>query len=87
MDVLLADNEPSLWKGLLLALMSSAATRGNHSGPSRTPFRGMQKNVRVPPGILFAFIPELCSESARYAVRPHPGTPFAFAWNLQRTTY
>jgi hypothetical protein len=42
---------------------------------------GMPKSVRLPPGILFAFIPERCSESARKAVRLHPGTPFAFARN------
>jgi hypothetical protein len=47
-----------------------------HSGIRR-------KSVRLPPGILFAFIPESCSESARNAVRLHPGTLFDFARNPQ----
>jgi integrase/recombinase XerD len=81
MDILLAGNGPSLWKGRLPALMSSAATCGNHSGPRRTLFRGKPKSVRLQPGILFAFIPESCSGSTRNAVRLHPGTPFAFARN------
>ena len=81
MDILLAGNEPSLGKGRLPALMSSAATCGNHSGASRTGFRGGSKSVRLAPGILFAFIPESRSGSARNAVRLHPGMLFAFARN------
>src|SRR6185369_16727624 len=61
--------------------MSSATTCGNRSGPSRTPFRGWPKSVRLPPGILFAFIPESCSTSTRNAVRLHPGILFALARN------
>src|SRR3954447_13494803 len=61
--------------------MSSATTCGNHSGPSRTPFQVRPKSVRLPPGILFAFILESCSESTRNAVRLHPGNPFALARN------
>src|SRR3954454_9861314 len=63
--------------------MSSATTCGNHSGPSRTPFQVRPKSVRLPPGILFAFILESCSESTRNAVRLHPGNPFALARNPQ----
>src|SRR4051794_18713138 len=83
MDILLAGSGTSLWKGRLPALMSSAATCGNHSGSRRTAFRGWPKSVRLPPGILFAFIPESCSGSTRNAVRLHPGTPLAFARNPQ----
>jgi hypothetical protein len=35
------------------------------------------------PESVFAFTPESCSESARNAVRLHPGTLFAFARNPQ----
>src|SRR5436190_24140627 len=61
--------------------MSSATTCGNRSGPSRTPFRSWLKSVRLPPGILFAFIPESCSTSTRNAVRLHRGNLFALARN------
>jgi hypothetical protein len=83
MDILLAGNGPSLWKGRLPALMSNAATCGNHSGVSRTLFRGRPKSVRLPPGILFAFSPESCSGSSRNPVRLHPGIAFGLARNPQ----
>ena len=49
-------------------------------GASRTPFRGQPKSVRLPPGIVFAFIPESlfgisperCSASPRNPVRLRP---------------
>jgi hypothetical protein len=40
-----------------------------------------QKTFAFPPESLFAFNPESCSQSARNAVRDHPGIPFAFARN------
>jgi hypothetical protein len=48
-----------------------------------TSFRGLPKSVRLHPGILFAFIPESCSGSARNAVRLHPGIPLALPRNPQ----
>src|SRR5258708_19666949 len=53
---------------------------GNHSGPSRKPFRDRAKTVRLPagitvrlqPGIVFAFIPECFSRSPRNPFRLAP---------------
>jgi hypothetical protein len=50
--------------------------------PNRIP--GQAKSVRLPPGILFAFSPESCSDSTRNAVRLHPGNLFGFARNPQK---
>jgi hypothetical protein len=57
-------------------MMSSAATFGNYSVSSRTPFRDLPENcsasprnpVRLQPGIVFGII--------RNAVRLHPGIAF-----------
>ncbi len=40
-----------------------------------------QKVFGFSPESVFAFIPECCSESARNAVRLHPGTLFGLPWN------
>jgi hypothetical protein len=84
MDILLAGNGPSPWKGSLPALMSSAATYGNHSGASRTLFRSKPKNVRLPPGIVFGIS---CSASPRNPVRLRPESadtsrPASFSTNI-----
>jgi hypothetical protein len=71
MDILLAGNGPSLWKGRLPALMSSAAICGNHSGTNPNTIPGQA-------GKCSAFRPESCSPSSRNRVRDHPGTLFGF---------
>ena len=51
---------------------------GKHSAPSRTPFRGRTKSVRLPTRTVFAFRPECCSESQRNGVRLHTGIAYTF---------
>jgi hypothetical protein len=82
-DILLAGNEPSLWRvAYRVDVQRRHRWKSFRSKPNRIPaFRRGPKSVRLPPGILFAFIPELCSGSAGNAVRLHPEIPFAFAGN------
>jgi len=79
MDVLLAGNEPSLWKGRLPALNVQRCYLWKSFRAKSNTIPGRAESVRLPPGILFAFIPESCSESTRNAVRLHPGMVFALA--------
>jgi hypothetical protein len=83
MDILLAGNGPSLWKRRLPALMSSAATCGNHSGTKSNTIPGQAEKcsasarnpVRLQPGIVFGISPERCSASLRKSVRLRPESP------------
>jgi hypothetical protein len=70
----------------VLAIVMSSATDPVEIIPGhRERCSGIQqKTFAFPPESLFAFNPESCSQSARNAVRDHPGIPFAFARNPHR---
>src|SRR5271156_6499297 len=56
---------------------------GNHSGPSRKPFRGRAKTVRLPPGITVRLQPGILFVFTRNRFHVHPGIPFTLPRNPQ----
>src|SRR5689334_9503304 len=83
MDVLLAGNEPSLWKGRLPALnvqrhylWKSFRAKSNTIPGSTEKCSAWARNpVRLQPGIAFGINPERCSASPRKPVRLDPESP------------
>jgi hypothetical protein len=83
MDVLLAGNEPSLWKGRLPALnvqrhylWKSFRTKTNTIPELAEKCSASARNpVRLHPGIVFGINPERCSASPRNPVRLDPESP------------
>ena len=80
MDVLLAGNEPSLWKGPLPALnvqrhylwKSFRAESNTIPGSTEKCSASARNPVRLHPGIVFGINPECCSPSPRKPVRLGP---------------
>jgi hypothetical protein len=79
MDVLLAGNVILPTRGHFAGYdVQRRLPVENIPGKSNT-IPGSLKSVQLQPGIVFTFIPEWCSESARNAVQLHRGTMFSFA--------
>src|SRR6185369_16727623 len=86
MDVLLAGNEPSLWKGPLPALnvqrhylWKSFRTKSNTiPGLAEKCSASARNPVRLHPGIVFDINPERCSASPRNPVRLGPESPHKY---------
>jgi hypothetical protein len=84
MDNLLAGTLFSLIRGVSMPVIVQRRCRlllfvcGEHSAPSRTPFRPGDKTVRLANGMAFTFTTEYCSDSQRNGVRLQTGIAFIF---------
>jgi hypothetical protein len=100
MDNLLAGTLFSLIRGVSMPVIVQRRCRlllfvcGEHSAPSRTPFRPGDKNcspchrngVRFHNGMVFGFRPEWCSSSDRNGVHLRPDSPVDIVRNLSFDT-